>query len=101
MSKYIDADELKRSYAPLEGCLDVRTLDGAKKIFDAFVDGMPAADVQEVQHGRWENINRNKYNDDEATCSLCGKTFSSSYSDPCWWDYCPHCGAIMDKEENE
>lgn len=48
MSKYIDADELKRSYAPLEGCLDVRTLDGAKKIFDAFVDGMPAADVEKA-----------------------------------------------------
>lgn len=91
MSKYIDAEELKRSYAPLEGCLDVRTLDGAKKIFDAFVDLMPAADVQEVRHGRWI-----KADDDGVMhkCSVCGEWSC------CRSPYCGECGAMMDEEED-
>ena len=50
----------------------------------------------EVRHGMWKGINKNKYNDDEATCSICGLTFVSGYSDPAWWDYCPNCGSRMD-----
>ena len=40
MSKYIDADKLKRHYAWWD--------DEAKKIFDEIIDLQPAADVQEV-----------------------------------------------------
>lgn len=64
----------------------------------AIVNGK-LVDVAEVRHGHWKGINRNKYNDDEATCSICGVTFSSGYSDPSWWNYCPNCGAKMDEVE--
>lgn len=53
-------------------------------------------DTQEVKHGRWIGINKNKYNDDEATCSICGATIASDYSNPSWWDYCPNCGSKME-----
>ena len=100
MSKYIDADELKRSYAPLEGCLDVRTLDGAKKIFDAFVDVMPAADVVEVRHGKWAEIEDRTGWSKNFFCSECRHEF---FVDTCMlkpmWNYCPNCGASMRGEE--
>ena len=40
MSKYIDADKLKRHYAWWD--------DESKKIFDEIIDLQPAADVEEV-----------------------------------------------------
>ena len=54
---------------------------------------MPAADVVEVRHGRWETAPCNGVYD--MRCSACGFApgirFYSS-------DYCPNCGARMDKE---
>lgn len=98
MSKYIDADELKRSYAPLEGCLDVRTLDGAKKIFDAFVDGMPAADVVEVRHGRWiMHIDDLFPEESTMECDQCHEEQPLECDDK----YCPNCGAQMSPPDEE
>lgn len=49
-------------------------------------EALPAADVTEVRHGRWlEGKSLEK-------CSLCGK---KGFPD---WNYCPNCGARMDKE---
>lgn len=75
---------------------DASAYNGAISDVADMLTHFPAADVVEVRHGHWKGINRNKYNDDEATCSVCGLTFSSGYSDPSWWDYCPNCGAKMD-----
>ena len=58
-------------------------------------------DIQVVKHGEWTGINKNRYNDDEATCSICGATIASDYSNPSWWDYCPNCGARMDGGESD
>lgn len=93
MKKYIDAEGVMRA------CYDgfLKTGNKAYREIFALVETVPAEDVQEVKHGHWKGINRNKYNDDEATCSVCGVTFSSGYSDPSWWDYCPNCGAKMDE----
>ena len=54
----------------------------------------PAADVAEVRHGRWEMAPCNGVYD--MRCSACGfcpgiRFFSSNY--------CPDCGARMDKED--
>lgn len=77
---------------------DASAYNGAISDVADMLTHFPAADVEEVRHGHWKGINRNKYNDDEATCSVCGVTFSSGYSDPSWWDYCPKCGSRMDLE---
>lgn len=47
---------------------------------------LPAADVAEVKHGEW-NMSNGDY-----LCSACNQ-----YSDRCYYDYCPNCGAKMDK----
>lgn len=55
----------------------------------------PAADVVPVRHGRW--IKPTRVPDsmlDE--CSLCGFD-CGAYT----FNYCPNCGALMDKEANE
>lgn len=92
MSRYIDAEDLKRSYVPLEGCLDMRTLDEAKFIFDALVDLTPTADVAEVKHGRW-------IEEDDAIihghCSSCGWSAIWQETDVFGMPYCPNCGAKM------
>lgn len=49
------------------------------------------ADKKEVRHGRWENDGHT------LACSNCHTINIRGVA----WDYCPHCGAIMDKEENE
>ena len=49
---------------------------------------IPAADVEPVRHGRWDEL---------ATfliCSKCKKPFKYQYS------YCPNCGAKMDGDAN-
>lgn len=50
----------------------------------------PAADVQEVRHGRWIDTNHCDYS---VQCSECGSSLSSELLG---YDYCPKCGAKMD-----
>lgn len=55
------------------------------------VNGLPAADVDPVRHGRW--LDCEAYNDIEQ-CSECGMIFS--YPSYYGYKFCPHCGAKMD-----
>lgn len=74
------------------------------------VKAIPAADVAEVRHGRWEfgkdlpdsfgSISKNKYH---LYCSECrNQAFNKSTDNDCDFDmdtpFCPWCGAKMDKE---
>ena len=56
------------------------------------ITSIPAADVAEVRHGRWI---------DDGVCSECG--FDAMYYKgipaQVYTDYCPSCGARMDKED--
>lgn len=66
-----------------------------------FVRRFPAADVIEVRHGRWICINK-RYGEYE--CSVCHGV-DSNCSDyygihaVTEQEFCPNCGAKMDKEE--
>lgn len=55
--------------------------------------GLKAADVAEVKHGRWI----------DGVCSECG--FDAMYYKgipaQVYTDYCPSCGARMDKEDEQ
>lgn len=57
-----------------------------------YIKSIPAADVVEVQHGRWVNT----HSDSEfAQCSLCKYPVYAAWI----WNltnYCPNCGAKMD-----
>lgn len=60
------------------------------------LEDTPVADVVEVRHGEWD-INSN--------CSVCGVYKFEGLDADVWadWDidYCPHCGAKMDRKDGE
>lgn len=64
------------------------------------------ADGQEIVHGRWVGFPEclkypNAYADDHIVCSACEECFSVLDNCTERFDYCPHCGAIMDLEDTE
>ena len=63
----------------------------AKQIADA-----PTVDVAPVRHGRWET---NSDRPDTLICSVCKCGFDMWKHDP--HNFCPNCGAKMDKEKSE
>ena len=75
MSKYIDRAALFNS------------LSGAKTVEEIFaaIQDAPAADVQEIRRGRWENDGHT------LACSNCHTINIRGVA----WDYCPHCGSQM------
>ena len=94
MSKYIDADELKKVFLYSEDAEYTRwTLSG---VIDE-IDDIEAADVQEVRHGRWKE----EFDgiDTIYECSVCGEPFVTIEGTPAdnLWHYCPNCGASMDE----
>lgn len=56
------------------------------------INSIPAADVAEVVHGKWENGN--------PICPVCGGNKFKDLDADIWcdWqpDFCPNCGAKMD-----
>lgn len=85
MRKYIDAEVLKNNIHKCEWVHDTKSVE-------KFVDGLPTADVQEVRHGRWENIYSDNYK-----CSVCGAWYRSD--EPIDFVYCPNCGSRNDEVE--
>lgn len=79
MRKYIDRAALFNS------------LSGAKTVEEIFaaIQAAPAADVQEIRRGRWENDGHT------LACSNCHTINIRGVA----WDYCPYCGAAMIEEE--
>ena len=66
-------------------------------------EGLPAADVAEVKHGRWiteicESISkRNRLIEYKVySCSVCGRSNGRVKK-----RYCPNCGALMREDEHE
>lgn len=60
-----------------------------------FVENLPAADVAEVRHGRWEEAS----DGDGVVCSECGTDFCTMIHETEKFRFCPNCGARMDKED--
>lgn len=85
-------------------------LDGDNDAADCYrdcidlLDSIPAADVVEVLHGQWDGEG-DGYADGEIVidawyCSECGYCIDDGTDDPnILPNYCPNCGALMDKEE--
>ena len=56
------------------------------------IEDYPAADVVEVRHGKWQNGDMPTYGGYK--CSLCGENTTHYKA-----NFCPNCGARMDKED--
>lgn len=64
-----------------------------------FVKGLvlniPAADVQEVKHGRWLQLSDDDQYEGSYLCSEC-RTEEIFFDESSFSNYCPNCGAKMD-----
>ena len=92
--RLIDADKLKNHYAWWENGTAEMTLAEAKRNFDVIIDVQPTVDVESARHGRWK---QSKYYKNIIFCDECGEPFELSNSME-HWNYCPNCGAKMDKD---
>ncbi len=77
-------------------------LRGARKIIDR-IKNAPATDVVEVKHGEWISKTFKVTGRKFITCSVCNSPIDSTYThiDENEFDYCPYCGAKMDKERKD
>lgn len=92
MAEYIKRETVTNH---LDACMD--TLWKPEIVaLKCFVEGIPAADVAPVRHGRWA-LNK-KYGDYE--CSECGQGDVKAMDfTNLKMRYCPNCGARMDGAE--
>lgn len=102
MQRLIDADALKECFPDYgEGLCTFNV------IINAVIDKHPTIEAEPVRHGKWE------YGEDESGydgyyCSNCfghvrwyGKAGEQSINFIKKYNYCPYCGARMDKERKE
>lgn len=103
MARYIDADEYRKRLNMICG-------DGyAKQVIDVFIDwfmsiaeSTESEDVAPVIHAHWEYRYDTGIYQTEFLCSRC-KGLIETYSctvDEVEYEYCPHCGAKMDEEDD-
>lgn len=100
MADYISREAAKESFLNMDAgsrapCSTLLTPEE----FAEYLDEIPAADVTEVRHGRWEGT-ADGYADGELVydmwaCSECGFDADGAEEKP-EWKYCPNCGAKMD-----
>lgn len=84
MAEYIDRDLLKRA-------VHASDLENREKMaLLTCISSIPAADVEPVRHGHWEDVGGGY-----VACSECGEEHSWVSYRP---DLCPDCGAKMDGE---
>ena len=95
MDEYIKRGEIRRAYEKLARSYMHGEPYIADWKFDGMIEELPAADVVQVRHGRWENGN--------PICPVCGRDKFKDLDADIWCDwqpaFCPNCGAKMDLEE--
>ena len=71
------------------------------KIIPNIINNAPTIDAMPVVHGRWILLGKNEHDYEtsvEEKCSLCGR-YVYRYDTELQDNYCPNCGAKMDKED--
>lgn len=98
MKEYIDRSIAVKKFENYRvDCEEARDMSAAQIFEDCVCEmlDIPAADVMEVVHGKWENGNK--------FCPYCGEDKFRGLDADIWADwkpkYCPNCGAKMDLEE--
>lgn len=94
MDDYIDREKIFSIWRSMPAPASVTSLAAA-------ISQTPAADVVEVRHGRWLTTDAYPHH---LYCSVCYKTYAKNAK----WvneldlptNYCPNCGARMDKEDD-
>ena len=91
MNEYIDREAVVDAVIGIY--YDTPEINLTAEKFEAAINGIPAADVAPVRHGRW--INKGEY----AVCTECGGRSGTQYDGvepvPLRAQFCPNCGAKM------
>lgn len=68
-----------------------------------FIKQLPAVDVKPVKHGQWIcEFYNDVFDVYQADCSACKRESTNKYDKVSEsYEYCPHCGARMDGEQND
>lgn len=111
MKEYIEREQAIALFYPVDpendgsdGCTIVyKSGNFSSSEIEAMLLDLPAANVAEVRHGRWnpeicESISkRNRLIEYKVySCSLCGRSNGRVKK-----KYCPNCGALMKEDEYE
>ena len=109
MEKYIELSETTKALDKYNVCGYMQEVPFSEVL--ETLESLPAADAQEVRHGRW--VMDETPHDGDCRCSVCRVAIEQMHerhhgllnalTGGKWWTfyrYCPHCGAQMDLEKN-
>ena len=95
MNEYIDREAAVDAVTGIY--YDTPEINLTAEKFEAEINGIPAADVAPVRHGRW--IDKGEYE----VCTECGGRSGTQYDGvepiPLMTQFCPNCGENMESEE--
>ena len=96
MARYIDADALivEHSKIEIDGLVFKHSWNEIYKNLRKAIENAPTADVVEVKHGYWYDIDSD-VGWELVGCSICRREYSLCDGED-KTDYCPYCGAKMD-----
>lgn len=92
MAEYIERERVVDVLVDMETLALYEDAIPAIKNIRRLIDGIPAADVAPVRHGRWERTSKSLM-----VCTACGNCVVDDRISGMF--YCPNCGAKMDKEK--
>ncbi len=92
MAEYISKDRVLCLIYATHSVGGFKTEEDYLWLQEAVVDAA-TSDVQPVKHGRWKLTNNPSFR----KCSVCGAWWGSDITNNCFTNYCPKCGASMDK----
>lgn len=93
----IDADEVLKiveRYGTTSGT-SLGRHSGIADIIYYQIEKLPTIEAEPERHGKWRLIHNTYDRVKEYNCSNCDSNYS------CESNYCPNCGAKMDKDNNE
>ena len=101
MAEYIDREAAVDAVTDIY--YDTPEINLTAEKFEAAINGISAADVAPVRHGRWEDSTDEWFGTDVYTCSKCRESYVLVEGTPKenLWHYCPNCGCRMDGGDDE
>ena len=92
---------IERQRAIVDACNSLELYPSEYAKLEDALNRIPAADVAEVRHGRWEAWMPDKNGETrEFICTGCRFMVEMSWKQKeCDYEWCPYCGCKMDKEE--
>ena len=94
--EYIEREAIKSKAYPFPCAIGVEYAVPLRAINEE-----PTADVAEVKHGRWIKGVDETFGCEYVSCSKCGEELypaENTFTFDTFYNFCPYCGAKMDKE---